>query len=128
MVDISPLVRSDAQIIQAYAGGVFKVSGQNYEGAVIVAVDAVAQWSEIMDAASDALTLEMFAPLLDQADQIDVVLLGTGEKLHLLPAPLRAALKQAGLTVEVMNTGAACRTYNVLMAEGRRVVAALLPV
>jgi uncharacterized protein len=56
------------------------------------------------------------------------LLLGTGRRLQPPPAGLRAALKQAGIALEPMDSGAACRTYNVLMAEGRLVAAALLPV
>jgi len=60
-------------------------------------------------------------------DAPEVVLIGTGLKQHLLPAAITRPLLQVGIGVEVMSTQAAARTYNILMAEGRRVVAALLP-
>lgn len=59
---------------------------------------------------------------------MEFLLLGSGARMQLLPKALRQGLRDAGLVVEVMDTGAACRTYNVLLAEGRRVGAALLPV
>lgn len=65
-----------------------------------------------------------FDPLSDRG--IEVLLLGTGEQLRWPPASLLAALMQAGVGVEVMDTGAACRTYNILMSDQRRVAAALL--
>lgn len=56
----------------------------------------------------------------------EVVLLGTGERLQFPPAEVLRPLIDAGVGYEVMDTGAACRTYNILMAEGRRVLAALI--
>lgn len=56
----------------------------------------------------------------------EVVILGTGQKLIFPSARVLALLYQAGIGVEVMDTGAACRTYNILMGEGRRVAAALM--
>ena len=63
----------------------------------------------------------------EKSAEIDVVLLGTGKIMQILNPALRRELKAVGLSVEAMDTGAACRTYNVLMAEGRRVAAALFP-
>lgn len=124
MVDVTPLVKEGAQIIQAYEGGSFRVSGHLYDSAVLVFADQTMVW-DVSD--FNSLTAESFKTLIDRADEIDVVLLGTGAQIAFLPHSLRNELKEAGLSVDVMDTGAACRTYNVLMAEGRRVVAALLP-
>jgi uncharacterized protein len=74
--------------------------------------------------AANELTLEHFLPLFNW--QPEIILLGTGERQIFPPADLIAAVMARGVGLEVMNTGAACRTYNVLMSEGRRVVAALL--
>lgn len=60
-------------------------------------------------------------------DAPEVLLVGTGLKQHLLPAHVTRPLLDIGIGVEVMSTQAAARTYNILMAEGRRVIAALLP-
>lgn len=125
-VDVTPLVRDNAQIIQSYAGGSFRVSGRLYEGAVIVAPEHCLSW-EVSCSATE-LSEKDFQPLLEKAQEIDVVLLGTGPAMVFLNPSLKKALKAQGLIVETMDTGAACRTYNVLMAEGRRVAAALLPV
>lgn len=128
-MDVTPLIPSNAQVIQSYADGGFKVSAQSYTGAQLVFVDRVQSWEAATQAASaQDISIDMFQPLVDLAKDIDVVLFGTGAKLFLLPAALRADLKEAGLVVEVMDTPAACRTYNVLLSEGRRVVAAMLPV
>ena len=124
-MDVTPLVKKGRQIIQSYAGGRFRVNGQVYESAIIVTPEVTLEWSVEN---FDALTVEDFAPLTAQADEIDVVLLGCGPSMKFIPVALKTALKAKGISIDSMDTGAACRTYNVLMAEGRRVVAAMLPV
>ncbi|MGB0719199.1 MAG: Mth938-like domain-containing protein [Bdellovibrionales bacterium] len=125
-MDVTPLVKEGAQIIQSYRGGAFRVSGQVYDGAVIVSPQETIVWD--VRGTVDALQQGDFDVLTDKADGIDVVLLGSGAALQFIDPALKAGLKAKGLSVDVMDTGAASRTYNVLMAEGRRVVAALLPV
>lgn len=124
-MDVTPLVKRGAQIIQSYAGGKFRVSGQVYESPVIVMADQTIIWPV---SSFENLKVEDFAPLASRSADVDVVLLGCGASMRFLPPELRAALKAQGLAVDIMDTGAASRTYNVLMAEGRRVAAALLSV
>lgn len=121
-MDVTPLIREGAQVIQAYAGGSFCVSGKVYTGAVIVFPDEVIEWK-----ISTPLALADFAKLAQRKNALDVVLFGTGKTMQFIAPELRKALKEMGLSPEAMDTGAACRTYNVLMAEGRRVAAAMLP-
>ncbi len=71
---------------------------------------------------------EALAPILAEAEAIDVVLVGQGAEIAPLAPELRAALEGAGLGVEVMSTPSACRTYNVLLSEARRVAALLAAV
>ncbi len=124
-MDITPLIKEGQQIIQSYAAGVFRISGISYGHAVLVSPLETIGWNA---PEFKALSIEHFSPLFEEADNIDVVLLGVGATMQFMPMDLRKALKERGLSVDVMPTDAACRTYNVLMAEGRRVVAALLPV
>lgn len=124
-MDVTPLIREGQQIIQSYAGGTFRVSAQNYKTAIIVAPGETTSWDGVQN--FEDLTFEDFKPLLDNADDIDVVLLGAGGIMKFFNPALKAQLSAKGLAIDVMDTGAACRTYNVLMAEGRRVVAVLLP-
>ncbi len=143
-MDVTPLIKSDAQVIQSYAGGFFRISGEVYSGPVIVFPSHTTVWhyvklnkgrsvTSLLGVEGHAsgvgmLTLESFEELIERADEIDVVLLGCGAKMQFMDRGLKNALKDKRLSVDVMDTGAACRTYNVLMAEGRRVVAALIPV
>lgn len=124
MVDVTPLVREGAKIVQGYAEGSFRISGEVYSTPVIVFEDKVIKW----DAPNSVKELsEEHGQILQEfKDEADVFLLGTGEVLTFPDPAFKKAMREKGVHFEVMDTGAACRTYNVLMAEGRRVAAALL--
>jgi len=122
-MDVTPLIKSGQSIVQGYSESGFRISGQSYDSAVIVTPEQILEWDV---PGFEALSLEAFAPLLDMKDRLDVVLLGTGATIAFLPRELKQELQAEGLHVEVMDSGAACRTYNVLLADGRRVAAALL--
>lgn len=124
-MDVTPLLRPGQQIIQSYAGGGFRVSGRAYPGAVLVWPERTIAWPLESFA---ALRVSDFSPVYERDPLPDVVLFGTGRTQEFLLPALRQELRAKGLVIEVMDTGAACRTYNVLLAEGRRVVAAMLPV
>jgi uncharacterized protein len=125
-MEIKPLPGHDRQVVQGYGTGGFRVSDRDWDGAIIVLPTRTLPWSAT-DAAS--FSLAVFDPIRDAADpKIELLLIGTGQKIVLLPSRLRADLRGLGFAVEVMDTGAACRTYNVLIGEERRVAAALLPV
>lgn len=74
------------------------------------------------------LTFESLAAVTGAEPPVEILLLGCGVRAVPVPAAVRARLKEHGIVVEPMDTGAACRTYNVLIAEGRRVAAALIAV
>ncbi|QUS36887.1 hypothetical protein GR316_04690 [Falsirhodobacter algicola] len=108
----------EAQPIDGYGPGFFRLAGQKLEGMILVSPWSTVGWGGYADTA---------APLL-LAGRIDVLFLGTGAEIAHAPRAFREALEEAGIGVEVMNTPAACRTYNVLLSEGRRIAAALIPV
>ena len=113
---------ANRQLIQRYTSG-FKVSGVVFPGPIIVTTAKTIAWPVTAFA---QLTIDDFAPLFAEAPW-DVCLLGCGDRTEFVPPDLRAALKAKGIPVDAMGTGSACRTFNVLAAEGRHVVAALLP-
>lgn len=125
MVDITPIIPADRQVIDTYGPGIFRISNIVHQGPVIVQPDATQPWA-VTDVAG--LDMAAFAPILALDPKPEVLLLGCGPRMALLPSALRKALRTEGIVVDVMDSPAACRTYNVLLAEGRRVVAALLPV
>ena len=123
MMDVTPLIPADRQVIESYGRAGFHVSGVAHEGAILVFPDATEAWGA---SRIEAVTLESFAPVLARGG-VEILLVGCGRRAALLRKELRVALREAGIVVDVMDTGAACRTYNVLLAEDRRVAAALLP-
>jgi uncharacterized protein len=101
------------------------VANEDYRGSVIVHPRGVTPWA--VTSFGD-LSLETLAPVLALAGALDVCLIGCGAKLLPIPLALRTKLKEAGVPHDPMDTGAACRTYNVLAGEGRAVAAALIAV
>jgi uncharacterized protein len=126
-LDLTPLIPGGRQIIESYGEGRFRVSGQAYAGNHLVFPERVLPWSAMT--ATEA-SLENLAAVIEsaRAGRVDLLLLGQGSRMQPVSLTLRQALRQAGIVVEPMDTGAACRTYNVLMAEGRLVAAALIAV
>ena len=111
--------------IDAYGNGGFRFADMSHRGSILCLPSGIHGW-EPQDAA--ALALEDFARVVAEAGGIDILLVGTGDEMRLLPASLRAALREAGIRADPMSTGAAVRTYNVLLAEDRLVAAALVAV
>jgi uncharacterized protein len=117
LIAVSPAGR---QIIERYGVSGFRVSGVVYPGPVLVFPGRTMLWP------AAAPTAETLAPVVEHGG-VELLLLGLGRRMVPIAASLRAWLKSAGVALEPMVTGAACRTYNVLLAEDRRVAAALLP-
>ena len=119
-MELTPLVPPGRQVIERYGPSGFRISGTVYLGPVLVFPDRTVAWE------AAAATIEGLAPVVDHGG-VELLLLGLGRHMVPVAAVLRAALKASGIAVEAMDTGAACRTFNVLLAEDRRVAAALLP-
>jgi len=117
-MQMNEITYGTAQAIEGYGPGFFRISGHVLRGALLVTPWEAGPWGGLTDTA---------APLA-LCDKIDVVLVGCGRDIAHLPPAFRAALEEAGLGVEVMSSPAACRTYNVLLSEGRRIAACHLPV
>lgn len=111
--------------IDGYGNGGFRIAGIVRSGSLFVLPDRVLEWN--IASFNDA-TADGFAPLLEHAGSCELLLIGAGARMQLVPAAIRQACKAAGIAVEPMDTGAAARTYNVLLAEDRRVAAALIAV
>jgi uncharacterized protein len=118
-MELTPLVPADRQVIERYGKSGFRVTGVVYRGAVLVFPDRTLPWDA---AGAAAITWESLTPIVEQ-----ILLLGLGRAMGAIPRKLYTALRAAGIVLEPMDTGAACRTYNVLVAEDRHVAAALLP-
>lgn len=123
-MDLTPAIPADRQVIDGYGDGGFRIAKMRYDGAVIVAPLRTTPWTkaEALDEASAAAVVDALQ------GEVEVLLFGTGAQLRHPPKPFAQTLRSAGLRIEPMDTGAACRTYNVLLSEDRRVAAALLPI
>ncbi|MCC7429167.1 MAG: Mth938-like domain-containing protein [Alphaproteobacteria bacterium] len=126
MAASGPPPSPDRPVLHGYGAGGFRISGQRWQGAVLILPDRVLAWpvAELAVATPESLA----ALLALEPGRVEVLIVGTGAGAGLVPKPVREALAGHGIGVEVMNTGAACRTLAVLTAEGRRVAGALLPV
>ncbi len=122
-MEITPAIPGDRQVIAGYGAGLFRISGVVHNSSVIVFTDRTIVWPVL---SLDDLSLESLDPVKEADPAVEVLLLGVGSKNALVPSTLRKALRVAGIVLDAMDTGAACRTYNVLMAEDRRVAAALI--
>ena len=122
-MDITPLVPRGSQVIDGYGPGMFRVAGVVHAGSVLVLADRTLSWNAL---SIDALTAGDFEPVIAAEPSCDILLLGCGERMRIPPAALRADLRGHGISIDPMDTGAACRTFNILLAEGRRVAAALI--
>lgn len=122
-MDVTPLVPRGRQVINSYGAGGFMISGERHDGSVLVFPEQIVAfepktWSDITLADVQAIT--------EAVPRVELLLMGCGPSIQPLPPALRAGLREAGIGIDLMDTGAACRTYNILMAEDRRVAAALI--
>jgi len=119
-----PAPHPDRKVVDGYGPGAFTIRGERHEGSLILLPDAILPWrpGDIAD-----LVAADFAALagLDAARRPNILLVGMGASGLFLKPAVRAELRALGMVADTMGTGAACRTYNVLLAEERRVAACL---
>ncbi len=115
---LTEITYTEARPIESYGPGFFRIGGQVIRGAALITPWGAGGWGGLEDT-SGPLAL---------AGRIDVLFIGMGAEIAHVPADFRRVIEESGIGVEVMNSPAACRTYNVLLSEGRRIAAALLPV
>ena len=120
-LDITPKVPAGRQLVTAYGDGGFRITGQGFDGSILVFLDETKSWS-------GDLSIEGLAPVIEVADTVDILVVGCGPNFMLPPEDLRLALRSHGIVLEWMDTAAACRTYNVLAIEDRPVAAAFIAV
>ena len=124
-MDITPFIPADRMLVKSYGDLGFTITGQRYDGSVLVFPDRVLAWPVT---SFEQLSLESLAPVREASPRPALLLIGCGMGMQAVPRELRAALRAEGIVVEAMDTGAACRTYNVLLGEDRSVAAAFIAV
>ncbi|WP_298257032.1 Mth938-like domain-containing protein [uncultured Litoreibacter sp.] len=115
---LTEITYDTAPPVDSYGPGFFRVGGEIIEGPVLLLPTERFAWGGFEDRDT----------ILSRAKLLDVLFVGTGAEITHIPAALRNALDAAEIGVELMATPTACRTYNVLLSEGRRIGAALIPV
>lgn len=111
--------------IDAYGNGGFRFADMGHGGSILIIASGIYAWDPV-DA--EQLVAEDFASAFKETDRLEFLLLGTGRKQIFPSQELKSAFEDAGMGLEAMDTGAACRTYNVLLAEGRDFAAGLIAV
>jgi len=124
-MDVTPLIPAGRQVINAYGDGGFTISGTRWQGSVLVFPTRTLAWEPTSLAELDE---ESLRPVMEAEDRPELLLLGCGPAMAPVPAALRMALRSVGIKLEIMDTGAACRTYTILLPEDRSVAAALIAV
>ena len=109
----------------AYGNGGFRFSDMSHRGSVLALPSGIRAWPV---ASMADLTDEVLDPIFAEGDELELLLLGTGVDIAALPSAFRTRFREAGIGLDVMQTGAAARTYNILLAENRKVGAALIAV
>jgi len=111
--------------IEAYGDGGFRFSGMRQKGSLLCLSSGLYAWRPTT---LSEVTPDDLAAIIDVPSRPAFVLFGVGKEITALPAPITDVFASVDISAEPMDTGAACRTYNVLLAEGRPVAAALLQV
>ena len=130
---LTPSDPAARQLIQSYGAGGFTIAGRRHDGAVLVFPDRTLPWTLPWTLPSPGayigeLAEADLAAVLGADPPVEILLIGGGEKATPVASDLRARMRQAGIVIEATDTGAACRTFNLLLIENRRVAAALIPV
>jgi uncharacterized protein len=124
-MDVTPLVSKGRQLIESYGDGAFKISGVVYNAPVIVFPESCFS-PDYFEA--DESNFRLLREVFQTSYSPSVLLFGTGKSTSLIPEIEKEFVRQQNCVLDIMNTGAACRTFNVLCAEDRRVAAVLFPV
>ncbi|EDQ33322.1 hypothetical protein HPDFL43_08807 [Hoeflea phototrophica DFL-43] len=111
--------------IDAYGNGGFRFADMSHRGSILCLPSGIYGWDAVE---GDVLDIKLFERVLAEAADIEFLLVGTGLSIRPLPAELKTALRGANVSSDPMSTGAAVRTFNVMLAESRAVAAALIAV
>jgi len=111
--------------LDAYGDGGFRFAQMSHRGSLLCVPSGIYGW-QVSD--PEGLSEEAFQRVFEEQAEIEVLLVGTGRDLRPLPQLLRERFREASILADPMSTGAAVRTYNVLLSEDRAVAAALLAV
>lgn len=122
--DPSPPHFPGRPLIDAYGNGGFRFAGMSHKGSLLIIPSGVYAWTPTRLA--DVVVEKDLSLLFAESRSINHFLIGSGSSFEFLPENLRHAFRDLAMSTECMDTGAAARTYNILLSEGRQVAAALI--
>lgn len=112
-------------VIEAYGRGGFRFAGMSHRGSILLLPSGVSAWTAT---SPDEIALSDFDRVFAETPGVEFLVVGTGAGFGVLGEPIRRRFREAAISLDAMQTGPASRTYNVLVAENRRVGAALIAV
>lgn len=124
-MDITPTLTATSQRITRYGNGGFVVNDVAHSGGVLLLPATTQAWNI---SAPEQITIAALQPVLEIIPKVEILLIGMGKGFQPLAQEIRQHFRAHGVSVDAMDTGAACRTHNVLMSEGRIVASALIAV
>jgi uncharacterized protein len=125
MQDITPILSKNKKIIESYGNGGFKVAGEKFEGGLIILPDSVHRFES---ANIEATTQAHLEPILNNIEDIEVLIVGCGKVTEFFSPAIENFFRSKKISAEYMDTGAAARTYNILLTEERKVAVVLIAV
>lgn len=123
-MEFTEINSSEEAFVAGYGDGGFRMGDSRFEGSMMITPDGFYPWT-VTD--KSEISLENLEPLLN-ANGIEIIIIGLGVNMAFLPKNIRSVFEEKKIAIEAMDTGAAARTYNVLLQEGRLVAAALIAI
>lgn len=124
-MEFSEIKSSSEAFIAGYGDGGFRMGEGRFEGSMLITPTGFYPWD--IKEHSD-ITLDSLNPILESYSDVEILIIGTGESMAFIKKDIRRAFADKDIAIETMDTGAAARTYNVLLQEGRKVTAALIAI
>lgn len=124
-MEFKDVTSQEETAISSYGDGGFRIGDQRAVGSLLITPRGYYPW-KVSD--KEEITCQSLSLIIEQKEDIDLLLIGAGENMCFLDKAVRKSLEEAGIAVDIMATGAAARTYNVLLVEGRKVAAALIAI
>lgn len=124
-MEFTEIKSSEEAFIAGYGDGGFRMGESRFEGSMLITPSGFYPWGVTEQS---EITIESLELILSNHTDIELLIIGMGKSMAFLDKDIRQAFAQKDIAIEIMDTGAAARTYNVLLQEGRKVTAALIAV
>lgn len=124
-MEFTEIKSSDEAFIAGYGDGGFRMGESRFKGSMLITPTGFYPW-DVTEHAN--ITLQSLEPILKNHIGVELLIIGMGKNMAFLDKDIRHAFAKKDIAIEIMDTGAAARTYNILLQEGRKVTAALIAV